>query len=124
MTTLLLCLLVFALAAQAASAYPPPPNWLAKLIHAKFPGDERRATCIAWAESRYNPRADNGISFGLFEIHQRTWDWHYNPRAIAVVGKVDWKRIYEPAYNAEIARKIYRHAGGWGPWTTRRGCGG
>lgn len=122
--TLVLILALTVTSAGSAHAYQPPPRWLAKLIHQTFPGDERRATCIAYAESRYKPRADNGISYGLFQIHQGTWDWKRNRRAVPVVGKVDWKRIYEPAYNARVARRIYLHAGGWGPWVTRGGCGG
>lgn len=98
------------------------------LIRQTFPNDQARALCIAALESTgtrgvFNPAADNGISYGLFQIHQRTWDWKYNPRAIPVVGKLDWRRIYEAAYNARAARRIYDNAHGWGPWDTKRACG-
>lgn len=114
---------------SASGARPrPTQKAIVTLIRHVFPDDQERALCIAAREStgtpgRFDPGSDNGISFGLFAIHQRTWDWRYNPRAIPVVGKVDWRRIYEPAYNARIARLIYDNAHGWRPWSTRGMCG-
>lgn len=115
--------------AKWAAGAPVPQREVVAMIRRVFPDDQKRALCIAARESTgtpglYDPGSDNGISYGLFAIHRRTWDWHYNPRAIPVVGKIDWRRIYEPAYNARSARKIYDHAGGWGPWSTRGMCGG
>lgn len=130
MLTLTLALTLFALTAPTALAHPRPKNQRAiiALIRATFPDDPDRALCIAARESTgtpgmFNPAADNGISYGLFQIHKHTWYWRINPRAIPVVGRLDWKRIYEPAYNARAARKIYLHAHGWGPWDTRGMCG-
>lgn len=124
-TVALATLLFLALAASAwAHTVPPPPRWLATLIHEKFPGDEKRATCIVWHESRYSPTALYLDNYGLAQINRSTWDWRRNPRAVAVVGRVDWRRIYEPAVNLEVARRIYLHARGWSPWSTRGLCGG
>jgi hypothetical protein len=84
--------------------------------------DYRIALCIAWHESRYRPRAVSSTGdHGLMQLHRATWDPRRNPAAARVVGRVDWGRIYEVAYNVQVARRIWRSQG-WDAWRTYRYC--
>lgn len=103
---------------------PKPPAALVKLIRRYFPRDYDRAVCIAWHESRFARRAYYLGNYGLYQLNRSTWDWRHNARAVPVVGRVDWTRIYDPEVNIRAAAAIYRHAHGWGPWSTRGMCGG
>jgi hypothetical protein len=108
---------------------------VAQIIRHAFPDDQRRALCVAGYESTGTPghfdaTASNAGSDGLFELNGAVWDPARNPRAAAIVGHVSWRRIFEPAYNAMVARRIYvydrRHRAdhdGWHQWSTRGLCG-
>jgi hypothetical protein len=127
MATLILCIYIALLALTVATArshqrVPRPPAWLQRLIHDRWPRSEwGRAACIAWHESRYQPRAYFAGNYGLWQINRTTWDPGLNPAAARVVGRVDWSRIYEPRVNADVAARIWRHSG-WQPWATRGWC--
>ena len=119
-----LCLLA-ATVTQTARAHSMS---VAQIIRRTFPDDPRRALCIATAESHLWPGAQNGSNTGLFQIDENTWDWRVNPRAVAIVGRLDWSRMHDAAYNAHAARRIYLYArrttgNGWSPWSTRGLCG-
>lgn len=118
-----------------ASHREPAKQSIGQIIRATFPDDQRRALCIAGYEStgspgRFNAAASNHDSDGLFEINGAVWNPERNHRALAIVGRVSWRRIFEPAYNAMVARRIYvydRHHradhDGWHQWDTRGLCG-
>jgi hypothetical protein len=86
-------------------------------------GQYRNALCIAYAESRFKPRArhvnsDGTTDLGTFQVNTY-WHPYFNP-----------KRLLEIRYNIAAARKIYlnidKHGKthpSWGPWATRRSCG-
>lgn len=119
----------------SAGAHPVPeaPPSVRRALHAAwgYGRDYRVALCVAWHESRYDPRARSATGdHGLMQLHQATWDPRRNPRARAVVGDIDWRRIYEVAYNVRVAWRIWqawrRSTGeGWGAWRAYwRSCRG
>ncbi len=121
-----LCLLASTVA-QTARAHTRRGTSVRQIIRRVFP-DDPRAQCIAWHESTDNPSAQNGTNTGLFQIDENTWDWRTNPAAIPIVGRLDWSRMHEAAYNARAARRIYLYArrttgNGWSPWSTASLCG-
>lgn len=126
---------VLVLPAHASHGHSAQRRSIGQIIRATFPDDQRRALCIAGYEStgaagRFNAAASNAGSDGLFEISGAVWNPARNHRALAIVGHVKWRRIFEPAYNAMVARRIYvydrRHRAdhnGWHQWSTRGLCG-
>jgi len=125
---------VAVLAAPASSALAQSQRAIAVIIRQTFPDDPDRAVCIADHESdgtphHFTPTARNGSNTGLFQIDRLTWDPRLNPRAIAVVGRIDWNRMLDAAYNSAVARRIYlydrrRGHDPWSQWSTRTLCGG
>lgn len=119
----------------AHGARPLSQRRIQTVIRHVFHGDQARALCVADHESdgqphHWSPGAQNGSNTGLFQIDRDTWDPSRNPRALPIVGRVDWSRMREAAYNARVAHRIYlyerrtrRDANGWHPWTTRGLCG-
>lgn len=139
---LLFLVAVAALALHAAPARAEH-RWsqarIERIVRATFPDDQTRALCISDHESdgtpnHWNPAGQNGSNTGLFQVDERTWDWRMRSgsgvaAAIAVVGRVNWSRMHDPAYNARVARRIWlwdraRGNSPWNQWSTRRGCGG
>ena len=123
MTLIAIAALAFAVAQASARGRLS----VVQIIEQVFP-DDPRAVCIATAESHLNPWAQNGSNTGLFEIDENTWDWRVNPRAIPIVGRLDWSRMHQALYTARAARRIYLYArrttgDGWSPWSTRGLCG-
>lgn len=114
--------------ARAAGSIPAASQArIRQIVRQVFPDDQARALCISDHESdgtpnHWTPTAMNGSNTGLFQVDRRTWDWRINPRAIPIVGRLDWSRMLDALYNARAARKIYLHSG-WGPWSTRGLCG-
>lgn len=111
----------------ARGARPSSQAQIQQIVRRVFPDDQARALCISDHESdgtphHWTPTATNGSNTGLFQIDRNTWDWRINPRAIPIVGRLDWSRMLDPLYNARAARLIYRHSG-WLPWSTRGLCG-
>jgi soluble lytic murein transglycosylase-like protein len=93
-----------------------PVRWsraeIACAIRRTFPADPVVATCIAWRESRLEPRAVGRLGErGLFQIHpvHRAW-----------LG-ARWARLFDPVENARAARDLQRRAG-WRPWSTSSAC--
>lgn len=82
-------------------------------IRRAFPAGQRAtALCVAWHESRFDPRAvGRAGERGLFQIHpvHRAW-----------LG-ARWARLFDPAVNASVARQLQRRAG-WAPWSTSSAC--
>lgn len=127
-----LTVLVSALPARSAE---PSQLRIQQIIRLVFPDDQARALCIADFESsgtrhHWNPWAQNGSNTGLFQIDERTWNPARNPRALPIVGPIDWRRMHQALYNARVARSIYlyerrtrRDTNGWFPWSTRGLCG-
>lgn len=105
---------------------------IAAAIRRRFPDDQQRASCIADHESdgtpgHYTATAMNGSNTGLFQIDEHTWNPARNPRALPIVGPINWAWMLDPVYNAMVARRIYlyeraKHRNPWGPWTTRGYC--
>ena len=81
-------------------------------IRRTFPADPVTATCIAWRESRLDPRAvGRAGERGIFQIHPVHRSW---------LG-ARWQRLFDPVENARAARELQRRAG-WSPWTTASLC--
>jgi hypothetical protein len=73
---------------------------------AGFAGDDlATAVAVALAESSgdTHARAPSGCCHGLWQIHARAHN-----EAIT--------DLWDPAYNARVAHRIWTRAGGWGPW--------
>jgi hypothetical protein len=84
---------------------------IVRMIYAKFGTGYigRTMVCIARRESGLNPRAANwrdanGGSHGLFQINGIHRGW------------VDFKRIYDPAYNIQVAYRLSKNGRSLGPW--------
>lgn len=71
-------------------------------------GNANLMAAIAMAESGGNPRADNGIARGLWQIIQSTW---------AAYGKGSWDNAFDPVMNAQAAHRILAGSG-LGAWET------
>ena len=69
-------------------------------------GDPSTMAAIALAESSGNPRADNGIARGLWQIIASTW---------SAYGSGGWANAFNPSMNAEAAHRIlsYQGIGAW-----------
>jgi hypothetical protein len=92
------------------------PRWtraeIVCAIRRTFPRDPITATCIAWRESRLDPRAVGRLGErGIFQLHpvHRAW-----------LG-TRWAKMFDPVENARAARDLYRQAG-WAPWSTANAC--
>ena len=91
----------------ALSNHPPPPAYIAKIIHDAFVGLGDRAVTwafnVAYCESRYHPTSVNSSSgaSGLFQFLPSTWaftPWHqYSP--------------FDPVANAHAAAWLYQRDG-------------
>jgi soluble lytic murein transglycosylase-like protein len=83
-------------------------------IRRTFPRTAATALCIAWHESRLDPRAvGNAGERGIFQIHpvHRAW----------LGGR--WARMFDPVENARAARDLHRTSGySWRPWSTAGRC--
>ena len=78
------------------------------------PGLVAAALCVAWAESRDQPRTVGSLGErGVFQLHpvHRAW-----------IGEARWRRMFDPVTNAAVALVLVRHAG-WSPWSTAGRCG-
>ena len=113
----MLVLLLAAVRPLAAPAAANARSPLLTLIRKHFPDDARRAVCVARYESSLRPSAYSRGNYGLFQIN---WTAHSH---------LDRSRLFQPAYNAWAARRIYldskrRWGNGWLPWSVRGMCGG
>jgi hypothetical protein len=127
-------LAAYAVHARAASAGSQERHWsqaqLAQIITARFGHVEaQRAICVAEHESSgpaglLIPTAENAGQDGMFQIDSGTWNPALNPRALPVVGRVDWSRIFNPVVNTLVAYRIWKHSGWLPAWTADAGvCG-
>lgn len=131
--TIAIAAIAVCLSAAATASAPKPVSQaaIARAITARFApaGQAARALCVADRESdgtphHYSPAGVNGDQDGLFQIDGPTWDPARNPRALPIVGPIDWRRIFEPAYNAMVAFRIWRHSGWLPAWTADKwACG-
>lgn len=117
-----------ALTAQAARAAGTDrrTNAIVALIHRQFDraGEGARAVCVARHESTFRPWVSNGEQDGIFQLARGTWDPAVNPAARPIVGDVDWSRIFQPAYNAMVAFRIWKHSGWLPAWNAdAEACG-
>ena len=95
----------------------PQEKWLVRRAIYEVFGrgwEGRFAVCISYAESGHNPYAANfsdghGGSYGAFQMNGSHRYW------------IDFSRIYDPKYNAKVARRL-AHSGGWRNWTTYYKC--
>ncbi len=63
---------------------------------------------IAWCESRFDPTATNGISWGLWQIYSPTWAPFFGDF---------WENWADPVRNTAWAWEIYKRAGySFSPW--------
>ena len=110
----MLGLLVMILTLQAQARPPVPPS-LYKAVRSywKSKTDRIVAFNVAFCESKFNAKAISPTGdYGYFQVNRQAHDsW------------VDFgPRIFNPFYNAFVARRLY-NAGGWyGPWWNSRGC--
>lgn len=105
---------------------------LRTIVRQGFPDDPNRAVCIADHESDGDPNhltadAQNGSMTGIMQVDRYTWDPVLNPRALPIVGRIEWRFMLNPRYNVMVARRIYlyqkrNHRYPWGPWTTASSC--
>lgn len=83
-------------------------------------GEHAPAACaIAWCESRYNPLAsgDGGVSLGLFQVNTG-WHGPSGPNGWASWAGIEPEALYDPAVNADVARRIWAYSGyTWRAWT-------
>ena len=91
----------------ALSNHPPPPAYIAEIIHNAFVDQGDRAIQwafnVAYCESRYHPNSVNSSSgaAGLFQFLPSTWaftPWHASSP-------------FDPAANASAAAWLYRRDG-------------
>lgn len=77
-----------------------------------FPEQIRRASSIAWCESRHDPsaRSPGGGNHGLFQINGV-----HRARFEQVTGQ-PWSAVYIAYHNAHYARWLYNDQG-WDPWS-------
>jgi len=82
------------------------------MIYAKFGKgwQGQKAVRVAACESGFNPRAANwrdanGGSHGLFQINGAHRGW------------VNFNRIYNPAYNINVAYRLSRGGNSWSAWS-------
>lgn len=111
---------------NASAGKPPSQVTLTRIVRQAFaaagPAVETQAVCVAEHESSgpaglLRPSAVNGGQVGLFEIDGPTWDPQRNPRALPIVGLITWSRMFDAAYNAMVAFRIWRHSGWLPAWT-------
>ena len=81
-------------------------------------GERDMAVCVAWHESRFDPRAVGRTTpdYGLWQINRRHYDgtWHW----------FVWGLRFDPWANAVHARAVWRAAGDdWWPWMAAPICG-
>jgi hypothetical protein len=88
-------------------------------IRRTFPSSPTVALCIAWRESRLDPRAvGHAGERGIFQIHPVHASW-LGPR---------WRKMFDPVENARAARNLTRMPDGnggrqgWRPWSTAHAC--
>lgn len=83
-------------------------------IRRTFPRDPETALCIAWHESRLDPRAVGRLGErGLLQLHPVHRRW---------LG-ARWGRMFDPVENLRAGRDLYRMSGySWAPWTTAQAC--
>lgn len=128
-------LVITTLLAAPLAAGARPRTWtqaqLAAVIVARFGpvGQAAKALCVARRESSgpagvLRPNAVNGRQVGLFEIDEPTWDPALNPRALPIVGRVNFAQIFDPVVNTLVAFRIWQHSGWLPAWTAdESACG-
>ena len=74
---------------------------------AGWPGELwAEARAVAWCESRWQPAATNGFSYGLFQVVPLWFDYSGLP----------FDAWADPVTNARAALGAYRYSNGWGQW--------
>lgn len=81
-----------------------------ELIIKYWKGDDRKALAVAYCESRYNNRAQNGSHRGVFQLTSK-----YHQGRAAKFG-YSWEDMYDAGKNTRVAYDLYLDKG-WGPWT-------
>lgn len=135
-TVLISCIVVAsAIHARSASAATQTRHYsqaeLAQIITARFGpvGQATEALCVARRESSgsagiLRPTAFNGGQDGMFEIDSGTWNPAVNPRALPIVGHINWAGIFDPVINTLVAFRIYLHSGWLPAWNAdAEACG-
>lgn len=110
---------------ERASSFPPPPRALARVIHRTWHGrGEQTATCLSWAESKYNTlRRRDGASWSATGDHGY---WQINYSAHHLNGESEWAfhaRMRPTAANARAAYSISQGGRSWAAWTGTYGHG-
>ncbi len=84
------------------------------LVHTYFPSHEGDALYVMRGESGGDPRADNGICRGLWQLHEC-----HAAAFRRVTGKPYFWGVYSPQANAAMAAYMTHGGRNWSAWSVR-----
>lgn len=85
------------------------------LIQKYWGGNDAEALKVAKCESNYDPHAQNGSHYGIFQLSKGD----HEGRATSMKGEDDeyytWDDMWDAGKNTRVAYSLYLDRG-WGPW--------